>query len=67
MNHNIETQMDIRVAWLEGDFNYSKEDFKEDWKKYANTLDKAHHLEMISDNVYNQCKALLMDYMKYFL
>ena len=65
MKNKIETQMEIRVAWLQGDFNYSKEDFKYDLIKYINTLNTAHNLEMISDNVYEQCKDLLQSYMKY--
>ena len=65
MKNKIETQMEIRVAWLQGDFNYSREDFKYDLIKYANTLNTAHYLEMISDNVYKQCKDLLQSYIKY--
>ena len=67
MAKKLKEQLEIRKAWLENpEKNYTKKDFLEDWKEYQKTVEKAQHLELISESVYTECKHILMDYMNLF-
>ena len=64
MAKKLKEQLEIRKQWLlDENMNYSKKDFTEDWKNYSKAIENNRYLELISLNVYDVCKAVLMDYM----
>jgi hypothetical protein len=68
MKKNLQMQLELRKMWLEDENkNYSKDDFKEDWQKLQGIVMDAQFMELISRNVYEQCRQLLTSYIDCFL
>ena len=66
MAKRMREQMELRVEWLlSKQMNYSAKDFVEDFKKYQNAISEMLYLGLLSENVYEQCKDVLLRYIKY--
>ena len=68
MNKRLKEQLETRKRWLMNEsVNYSKEEFKEEFKKFSDNIEESYYLDLISTNIYLQCKDTLYDYIKYIL